>query len=411
VLAVCLAAGAGWIAADWLQLQGLSPSVAAEAITVMGVVLAVQWLGTLYRSAVLGLQDQVWLSAMSAGVATARALATVAVLAWVAPTITAFLAVQCAASAAETGLLALRVYRRLPRAPRTPRFSLDALRQVWRFAAGLSAIMLLATLLTQVDKLLLSKLLPLSEFGYFSLAVAVATALATLITPVHNVAYPRLCELVAGADAGRLAVEYHRFAQLLTLMVVPATLVLSVFSHEVMLAWTQDPAAARQVSPILSIWVLGTALNGVMHVPYAAQLAHGWARLTMAVNAVAVLVLVPAILFWVPRHGAIAAAWIWVLLNVGYAVFTVGCMHRRILRGEQARWYVDDIGRPLLAGTLAVLALAALHRELEPLTRGGEVAFLTVSGVLVTVCAALVTDTGQAALRGAYAVMKRPKLS
>lgn len=45
------------------------------------------------------------------------------------------------------------------------RFSMVALKGVWRFAAGISAITVLATLLNQIDKSLLAKLLNLEAFG------------------------------------------------------------------------------------------------------------------------------------------------------------------------------------------------------------------------------------------------------
>lgn len=77
LLGLGVATASGAIAADWLQLRALSVSQAGTAAAVMGLVIAVQWMGTLYRSAVLGLQDQVWLGAVTAVVVTVRALAAV----------------------------------------------------------------------------------------------------------------------------------------------------------------------------------------------------------------------------------------------------------------------------------------------------------------------------------------------
>ena len=79
-------------------------------------------------------------------------------------------------------LLALALYRVLPRADRAAHFSVQALRSVWRFAAGSTTITILALLLTQVDKILLSHLLTLKAFGYYALAAAVAKSKVPLPT-------------------------------------------------------------------------------------------------------------------------------------------------------------------------------------------------------------------------------------
>lgn len=384
-----------WIATDWLKLQSLSANTVSQALALMGLVIAFQWMGTLYRSALFGLQRHVWLSLATAGLAALRAGGTVLVLAFVSPTIAAFVLFQCVVSLTEMILLAWYVRHCLPRAPQPPRFSLDALRSVWRFAAGLTAITFLATLLTQVDKLLLAKLLPLDLYGYFSLAVVVAGALSLLIAPIHNVAYPRLTELVAAGNEAALAREYHQFAQLLSIAVLPFTLVLCVFSREIVLLWTQDVTTAQAVAPIVSVWVAGTALNGLMHIPYAAQLAHGWAKLTIIVNAVAVVIMIPAILLLVPAYGAIAAAWIWVAINLGYIFFAVLVMHTRILRLEKWKWYAQDIIAPLAVGTLAVLVLAKLRADQSVMSRPAEAAFLLAGTLCVTLAVAVATPLGR----------------
>lgn len=411
LLAGTVALTSAWIATGWLNLQTIPPDAAAQALAIMGLAFGIQWIGTLYRSAILGLQDQVWLSAATVATTSGRAAGTVAVLAFLSPTITAFVVFQCAVSLAETSTLAWRVHRLLPRPPRAARFSLEALREVWQFAAGMALIAVLATFLTQVDKLLLAWLLPLDQFGYFSLAVAVAGALSIVIGPIHNVAYPRLSELVAAGNPQPLAQAYHRFAQLLSIAVLPVALVLAVFAPEIVLLWTQDALTAQQVAPIVSVWAIGTALNGIMHMPYAAQLAHGWARLTVTVNAVAVAIIVPATLYLVPRYGAIAAAWVWVGINAGYAVFSVAVMHTRILTGEKWRWYLQDLLAPLAPAALVMMAFSLLHDRLGPLARGTELAFLVLALAAATLSVVFATGTGQAMAKAALTQFQRPRPS
>lgn len=386
------------IAHGWLTAKTLSSDTLAQAVFLMGLAIALQWMGTLYRGALLGLHRQVWLSLTSASMATVRGAGSVLVLVYISPTIVAFFAFQCAVSAIESVILGWYLRRHLPHPIAPATFSAQALRPVWKFAAGLGAVGILATALTQVDKLLLAKLLQLGEFGYFSLAVTVAGALAAAIVPVTNVAYPKLSELVALGDEAALAAQYHKFAQLVSVGVLPPALVLCLFAREIIELWTGDAAMASAVAPLLSVWVVGTALNGLMHIPYAAQLAHGWPRLALAMNALALLLVIPALMILVPRHGAIAAAWIWIATNACFVVFGIAAMHRRIMRSEQWKWYAQDVLSPLAAGAVVAALMVVLHAGLPTTSRLGELLFLVAGLLALGLAMALAVPWGRRAL-------------
>ena len=216
-------------------------------------------------------------------------------------------------------------------------------------------ITLLALLLTQIDKILLSRLLTLEAFGYYVLAGLIAGGLYIMISPIGAAFYPRFTELFTRQDNLALINTYHLGAQLVTVLMGSATLILMVFADRILLLWTADPALTEQVAPIMIVLAFGTFLNGLMWMPYQMQLAHGWTSLTIRINTVAVVLLVPAILWVVPVYGAIGAAWVWVILNAGYLVFDIYFMHRRLLPTEKWRWYRQDVVIPLTAAIAAAL--------------------------------------------------------
>ena len=196
-------------------------------------------------------------------------------------------------------------------------------------------ITFLAILLTQMDKVLLSRLLPLESFGYYTLAATVASALYVVIVPITQSLYPRMVELFTLESQTELASIYHQGAQLVTVLTAPVLILLSFFAGGVIFTWSGDAALAEKTSSILSILVIGTFLNGLMYMPYQLQIAHGWTSLAIKTNVVAV-VLIPAIFWVVPRYGAVGAAWIWLILNAGYVLVAIHFMHRQILPKEEA---------------------------------------------------------------------------
>jgi O-antigen/teichoic acid export membrane protein len=374
-------AASSWLATTWVQPDEMPVSVVARAFTLMGLVIAVRFIENIYTSSIAGLQRQVVQNVVSSIMATLRGLGSVVVLAWWSPTIEAFFLWHCLVSLATVLVFVLIVYNILPSPPQAARFSKSALLNIWRFAAGMLGITFLSLLLMHTDKILLSRILSLEAFGYYALAGMVAGGLYAMTVPIATAFYPRFTELLTRQDHLGLASTYHLGAQLVTVLMGSATLLLMVFADRILLLWTADAELTKQVAPLMVVLALGTFLNGLMWIPYQMQLAHGWTSLTIRINTVAVVLLIPAILWAVPIYGAIGAAWIWVILNAGYFLIGVQFMYRRILIAEKWSWYRTDVVIPIIvAASVAWLCRWAMPADLGAV---GELSVLLASSACV----------------------------
>jgi O-antigen/teichoic acid export membrane protein len=361
LIATAAAAASTWLASDWVRSEALPADVVADAFAIMGVVIALYFVETIYSSSIVGLQRQVIENVLGSTLATIRAVGAVVVLLFVSPTIEAFFIWQAVASLWSVLAYAAAVHKVLPPALRPVRFSFPALREMWRFAVGMLAVSVLTLLLTQTDKLLLSNLLDLAAFGYYAIASAVAAVLYRFVAPVATAFYPRFVELRTRDLETALTSAYHQSSQLISALLGTAAIALIVFADTLLFLWTRDAELTAAAAPLLRVLAAGTLLNGLMWIPYHLQLAYGWTTLTVRVNTVAVLVLVPALIVIVPRYGALGAAYVWLGLNTAYVLVSIHWMHRRLLPAEKWRWYVVDLLQPLAAAcvVLAVARLAA----------------------------------------------------
>lgn len=355
----------GWLAHEWVQPEVLSRDTIAQAFVLMGLVTGLRFMEGLYTACLVGLQRQVLENGLSSLMAGVRAFGAVGVLMFVSDSILAFFLWQVVVSLLSSLLLGVAIYRRLPASDRGGRFSWPALRSVWRFAAGTLAIMVLSIILTQADKVLLSRLLPLETFGYYALAAVVAGSLTAVAAPIVTAFYPRFTHLVAVQADGELRAAYHQASQLVAVVAGSVAITLIAFAEPMLLIWTGDAALSAAVAPIMALLVFGTLLNSLMMIPYHLQLAHGWVSLAIRVNIVAVAIVVPAILLVVPRFGAVGAAAIWAALNAGYVLVAVGLMHRRLLPTEKSRWYLRDNAAPLAAAAAAAAVLRLVSPEVS----------------------------------------------
>jgi O-antigen/teichoic acid export membrane protein len=380
------------LAGHWVNAEGIPVETLQRVILLMGLTIAVRWPFALYSGGLLGLQRQVLYNGLRMPLDTLRNGGVVLVLWLVSPTLQAFFYWQIAAGAVTTLLLGAVLWRVIPGPAKTACFRVERLRETWRFAAGMSGIAVTVLLLTQIDKIILVRLLSLEAFGYYALASAAAAGLVQISSPVFSAFYPRLTHLVTVGDEEELRRVYHLGAQLLSILMLSATTLIALFSAELLLLWTQDATVAATAAPLLSLLIIGTGLNGVMSMPYALQLASGWTRLALYTNIAAVFVLIPLLILLAERYGAIGAAAVWPVLNLGYVVIGVQLTHRRLLRGEARRWYLQDFGFPLVTAVL----IAGSARLLLPdqLSMPSLAAALVAIGCATSGAAAFSTPSG-----------------
>ncbi len=363
LIALIVFAASGWFSQHWLHFNQLSNGTVKNAIGIMGAVAALRFIESVYRGAIQGLQAQVWLNAVSAILATVRGLGALAVLAWVSPTINAFFVWQGIVSLMTVIVLALRVHHVMPDVIEPIHFSVQSIRNVWIFARGMIVTTCLSMVLMQTDKILLSNLLTLKDFGAYILVATVANSLNILVGPVSQGYYPRLTEQLEKGDQRGLIDTYHQGSQLMTVMIMPAALLLIFHGEAVIELWTGDTSLAKSSAPLLALLACGTSFLGLMNIPYMLQLSHGWSMFAARVNAVIVILLIPILIFTVPLYGAIAAGWVWVGITSIYILVVIHIMHTRLLPSEKWPWYLYDTILPLVSAAFVSYLGVLLYPE------------------------------------------------
>ena len=147
----------GPVAYYWVNADNLSPATVKQALMIMGGVVAFRWQISLYSGGLMGLQKQVLLNGINAFAATLRGLGAVMVLWLISPTIHAFFTWQIFASMIHAALTAGFLWLSLPKSSQRSHFQKELLLRIWRFAAGMTGISVTAIILTQTDKIVLSK--------------------------------------------------------------------------------------------------------------------------------------------------------------------------------------------------------------------------------------------------------------
>lgn len=385
------------IASHWLRAERLPVAVVRDAVALMAVVFAFRWPLSLHAGGLMGLERQVWTNVLSGTCALAQALGAVLVLTFVSRSVTAFFAWQAIVALLQTGAAWFLFWRAL--APsRPPRASWRALSSARGFALGVSATTVVMLLLSQIDKLILSKFLPLSQFAGYTLASTAAAAIFLPPAPVSDALFPRYVRLAETGRAEELAALFHLGCQAVGALAFPVAALGVFLARPLVLAWTGQAALAGQIENVVALLSLGAAFNCAMGMMDSLQMAHGDMRTALRARVAALVLVGPAMAYAAWRFGPAGCAAVWLAIYAGYLAVVPTIVLRRWLRPELRRWYLEDV---LLPMTAAFACAWALSRWIEPATRLGAGKDILLVWALTSVVTVLAVPRLAGALRGA----------
>lgn len=361
-----LFSASGWIAAHWLNFEQLPLSQVVLALEIMAASVALRWLGGLYRGVVSGAEQLAWLGGFNAVITTLRFIAVFGSMIVFGFNSTVFFIHQLAVAILEVCGLAWRTYRLLPseaEAVTNLGWSLRPVAPLLKFSITIAFTSSVWIFVTQTDKLILSGILPLSEYGYFSLAVLVAGGITLITTPISSALLPRLARLHAERDEVGLIAIYRQSTRLIGVIAACTALSLVLCAEPALLAWTGNPTLAREAAPILQLYAAGNGLLALGAFPFYLQYARGNLRYHLIGNAILIALLVPSVFVAAKSYGGIGAGWVWLSVNALYLFGWGAFVHHRLEPGLHRHWLVDDILKSIAGPCLIAAALACVPFE------------------------------------------------
>lgn len=351
--------GAHYIAGQWLIINQLSKEEVTDSIKVIAIIIAIRWVSGLYRGVINGFEKFVWLNCISVTLATARYVLVIPVLIYIENSIKIFFEFQLIVAIAELSLMMLKTYQLLPIVQNSLRTSWQwkPLKKMMKFSTSIAFTGIIWILVTQIDKVLLSKMLTLSDYGYFTLGVIVAGGINVLTGPISSVILPRMSRLAAEGDDIGLINLYHLSTQAVAVISLTTSLMIAFFAHDVLYVWTGNLEVAKKASEVLILYALGNAISVLAAFPYYLQYVKGDLKLHVVGNGLFAIFLIPSLIWATSKYGMSGAGWTWLLSNIIYFVVWTPIVHNKFYSRLHARWLITDIIKiviPIIIGILLI---------------------------------------------------------
>jgi O-antigen/teichoic acid export membrane protein len=228
-----------------------------------------------------------------------------------------------------------------------PRLSIEVMRRNFRYTSRMASSSLLAMVHTQSDKVIISKLLPLASFGYYTLAYGAVSKGAVMTTSIAQAALPSLSDLFKSGTREALMTQYRKLQDLISFLTVP--IFAGIFFAELpVFTYVLNAEVARMLLWPIAFLCVGFCMNASLNAPFVFSLAVGRPDIAARLNFYGLFVVLPVTGLLVYRFGLAGAGFSWIFYHVFALPYQVSRTCSECLHIPAWRWYVDFLKVVLL---------------------------------------------------------------
>lgn len=320
LIALILAISANHIVTSWLGNISLSQHTQILSIYAAATVVFFALSNSLYRSIFIASKAQVNLNILTSLITIFR-YGGAASLIYFYPNILLYFGWQIATFLIEFVLLRGSALKLLPRLNSKPKFKFHELSSTFSHASKLISSTLLWAVTLQLDKIIVSMLLPLEEFGYYSIASSLSLGSLRLIYPIQNALLPHLLESPQNEKA---SVPYILNSYMMIGVIWLLILVgFNLWGATILAKWLHNDLIANNLDTPLMILLIGSALNSLYGITYVVLLVNSKSKRILIINFVFLITSLVSIPILTINYGVIGAASSWLLLNIVGLLFSL----------------------------------------------------------------------------------------
>ncbi|WP_353167587.1 oligosaccharide flippase family protein [Acinetobacter sp.] len=336
---------AGYIAKNFLKSDLYSIDTIAYFLRLIGVGVALQLFSTLYEGGLNGLQHQV-LSNKVKIIWSAFRSGIVLIPLYFIPKLEIYFWWQVICNIVLLFIFRNLLYSYL--ATRELVFSIDLFKSVSKYALGMMGIAFISAINIQSDKLITSKYLGLTEFGYYSIASTLAQVPTIIASPIVISVFPLFTSYVSQFNIDKLSETYHKYSFLITAVVAPVAFCIAFYSIPLITLWTGKPEISLATNYVVKFLVLGGFFLCMQLTPFYLALANGFTKINLYLGVVCLMTVIPLMIFSIKNYGMLGATVPWLFVNL-ISFFIIGLyVVNRFLAGHTFRWLMFDIFLPTL---------------------------------------------------------------
>jgi O-antigen/teichoic acid export membrane protein len=249
------------------------------------------------------------------------------VAAWISASVVLGIIAYVVASARLVGWSALR-----------PAFSVEVVRRTIGFTGNMMVISVLSLVQSQAAQVIVSKLLPIAEFGFYGFAASTVNRATFVTNAVAQAAFPSFSSLFAANDRPGLLLQYRKLQDLVCYGTLPIFTGI-IFAAVPVYTYVFNAGVAQRLLLPTAFLALGTWMNATISIPYMLSVAMGKQQIAMRTTVLAIVFVLPVTVLLIYRFGLNGAGLSWVYYHVFAYAYMVPRICRECLGIRPTAWF------------------------------------------------------------------------
>jgi len=341
------------------QQDLLRPEV-MRSVSVVFFAAAAQMLFNFYVAGLMGVEEQIKGNFVVVTAGIARNAAVIIPL-WLYPKPIVFIMWSASFSLGFAGLSRYFLYRaiRRGREAHRPVFSLRMITDNVDFTAGMFLVAATSSIVTQIDKLFISRVMGIDSLARYSLVSTFAQLIVFAVSPITLTLLPRLVYGASGGDTEGVRATLMTAHRLVSASVCSAIGGMLYFGPYLIGVWTGGKVDSASIGGYVGQLIVGYAFVALGTVPHSIAVANKSLKPILLLGGAGALFAIPAYWYSINSFGLAGAATTWLLLQLFIYPSYVYWVNRQFIRlGSLGDVALRTLVVPT-AGTLAISCIAS----------------------------------------------------
>ena len=340
------------IASKWLHSGSIPPQDIVFYVRLIGVGVALQLITSLYQGGLMGLQKQVLANSLLVGYGVLRS-GIILIPLYFFPSLSTFFFWQIGVTIVYFVVLRIFVKKEVHTEKKVA-FSKSTLMDVKGFAAGMLVLAVLSSILIQADKLVVSSLFSLSEFGFYTLASTFSQIPLMLVLPIGLAILPKFTQYISANNLQDTVLLFRKTNFIVVAMASFIAFFSVAYMPDILLLWTRNVDLANSVSQVARILCIGTLFQATQLTTYYLAIANGHTKTNILLGICSVVFLVPALFVSIAYFGLLGAGIPWLIMSIVTFIALGYLVLRKFTNNIFKTWLFSDTLIPFFTAVFAV---------------------------------------------------------
>lgn len=349
VIALICGFGARGIAEKWLNIENLDVKMVTTVIFLMGCSIALQLICNLYAGCLFGLDKQVLANCLCIAWSAAKSIGSLAIIAFVAPNLVLFYEWHIFMDMLYLILLRFFVKKKLylEEKVRWELSDFKNMKTIWKYTCGILFISFIVLINKELDKVIISKYLTLTELGAYNVATTLGSLSIIVPTAVYTTVFPRFTNYATTKNGELLTTEFLRINKFVGLILSAMGAYIAVYALPLIRVWTGSDSYAEILGGVGAVVVLAVAITEYQEVPYALALANGNTKYNVIVGGCFIPVLFIVTYFGIINYGLWGAGIVYLTVMTLQTLIYEFLIYKRYLKCSPIKLIIQDMVLPL----------------------------------------------------------------